>query len=170
MATAQNYSEPYVSIEEQPASKAMRFRYESEGRAGSIPGENSTESNPTFPTIQVNNYVGNAVVAVSCVTHDKPYKWVDLQCIIDQIKTFSICRPHPHSIVGRDGCENGICWLRFTSRDMKLVFSNLGIQCVKIKGITEALALREKMRVDPYRSKWIFLPFHSHEVICNQLS
>jgi hypothetical protein len=44
----------YVKITEQPASKALRFRYECEGRsAGSIPGVNSTPENKTFPTIQV---------------------------------------------------------------------------------------------------------------------
>jgi len=45
---------PYIKIVEQPASKALRFRYECEGRsAGSIPGVNSTTENKTYPTIQV---------------------------------------------------------------------------------------------------------------------
>lgn len=44
----------YVKIIEQPASKALRFRYECEGRsAGSIPGVNSNPENKTFPGIQV---------------------------------------------------------------------------------------------------------------------
>lgn len=44
----------YVKIIEQPASKALRFRYECEGRsAGSIPGVNSTPENKTYPGIQV---------------------------------------------------------------------------------------------------------------------
>jgi len=47
----------HVKILEQPASKALRFRYECEGRsAGSIPGANSTSDNKTYPTIQVNFY------------------------------------------------------------------------------------------------------------------
>lgn len=47
-------TEPYVRMLEQPAPKALRFRYECEGRsAGSIPGVNSTPDNKTFPTIQV---------------------------------------------------------------------------------------------------------------------
>lgn len=47
-------SNPYIKIIEQPASKALRFRYECEGRsAGSIPGVNSTTENKTYPTIQV---------------------------------------------------------------------------------------------------------------------
>lgn len=66
---------PYVAILEQPASKALRFRYECEGRsAGSIPGANSTSDNKTYPTIQIMNYIGRAVVVVSCVTKDFPYK------------------------------------------------------------------------------------------------
>lgn len=65
----------YVKIIEQPASKALRFRYECEGRsAGSIPGVNSTPENKTYPSIQVCNYRGRAVVVVSCVTKDSPYR------------------------------------------------------------------------------------------------
>jgi c-Rel proto-oncogene protein len=67
--------QPFVTILEHPAPKALRFRYECEGRsAGSIPGENSTNDNKTYPTIQVNHYKGRAVVVVSCVTKDAPYK------------------------------------------------------------------------------------------------
>jgi c-Rel proto-oncogene protein len=66
---------PYVIIETQPAPKALRFRYECEGRsAGSIPGANSTPDNKTYPTIKVMNYTGRAVVVVSCVTKDAPHK------------------------------------------------------------------------------------------------
>jgi len=44
----------HVKILEQPASKALRFRYECEGRsAGSIPGANSSTDTKTYPTIQV---------------------------------------------------------------------------------------------------------------------
>lgn len=69
------YSNAYVEIVEQPASKAMRFRYECEGRsAGSIPGQSSTPENKTFPTIRVVGYKGKAVVVVSCVTKDQPYR------------------------------------------------------------------------------------------------
>ena len=50
----QQFSLPYVEIIEQPASKALRFRYECEGRsAGSIPGVNSTPENKSYPTIRV---------------------------------------------------------------------------------------------------------------------
>lgn len=65
----------YVKITEQPASKSLRFRYECEGRsAGSIPGVCSTPENKTFPSIQVVGYKGRAVVVVSCVTKDAPYR------------------------------------------------------------------------------------------------
>jgi Rel/ankyrin family protein len=74
-APQQDPTTPYVEIVEQPAPKALRFRYECEGRsAGSIPGINSTSETKTYPTIQVKNYVGRAVVVVSCVTKDMPYK------------------------------------------------------------------------------------------------
>jgi hypothetical protein len=44
----------FVKILEQPASKALRFRYECEGRsAGSIPGAKSTADTKTYPSIQV---------------------------------------------------------------------------------------------------------------------
>lgn len=65
----------YVKILEQPAGKALRFRYECEGRsAGSIPGVNSTSENKTYPTIEIVGYKGRAVVVVSCVTKDQPYR------------------------------------------------------------------------------------------------
>lgn len=74
-AQQQESTAPHVVIIEHPAPKALRFRYECEGRsAGSIPGANSTSDNKTYPTIQVKNYVGRAVVVVSCVTKDFPYK------------------------------------------------------------------------------------------------
>lgn len=69
----------FVKITEQPASKALRFRYECEGRsAGSIPGVLSTPENKTFPSIQVVGYKGRAVVVVSCVTKDPPYRYVEM--------------------------------------------------------------------------------------------
>lgn len=37
---------------------------------------------------------------------------------------------------------------------MKMVFSNLGIQCVKKRDIEEALKTREEIRVDPFRSEF----------------
>lgn len=129
----------YVKILEQPASKALRFRYECEGRsAGSIPGASSTPENKTFPAIQVLGYQGRAVVVVSCVTKDPPY------------------RPHPHNLVGREGCRRGVCTLEVSPDTMSVTFSNLGIQCVKKKDIEDALRTREDIRVDPFRSELLF--------------
>lgn len=66
---------PRVVITEQPAQKGLRFRYECEGRsAGSIPGANNTAENRTYPSIQIVGYRGRAIVVVSCVTKDPPYK------------------------------------------------------------------------------------------------
>lgn len=66
---------PRIVIVEQVASRALRFRYQCEGRlAGSIPGIGSTADNKTFPTIKIENYVGKAYVVVSCVTDDEPYR------------------------------------------------------------------------------------------------
>ncbi|CAB0015508.1 unnamed protein product [Nesidiocoris tenuis] len=127
----------HVKILEQPASKALRFRYECEGRsAGSIPGVNSTPENKTFPTIQVVGYKGRAVVVVSCVTKDPPY------------------RPHPHNLVGKESCKKGVCTVEINNDNMIATFANLGIQCVKKKDIEEALKIREEIRVDPFRTKF----------------
>lgn len=128
-----NKDMPYVKILEQPAPKALRFRYKCEGRsAGSIPGANNTPEIKTFPTIQIVGWKGRAVVVVSCVTKDPPY------------------RPHPHNLVGREGCKKGVCTLEVNNETMTLSFANLGIQCVKKNDIEEELRIREKIRVDPW--------------------
>jgi c-Rel proto-oncogene protein len=62
-------------------------------------------------------------------------------------------RPHPHNLVGREGCKKGVCTLEINTDDMKMVFSNLGIQCVKKRDIEDALKVREEIRVDPFRSE-----------------
>jgi len=125
----------YVKILEQPAPKALRFRYECEGRsAGSLPGINSSGDRKTYPKIQIQNYVGRAVVVVSCVTVDPPY------------------RPHPHNLVGKEGCKKGVCTMEINNEDMSCEFSNLGIQCVKKKDIEDSLKVREDIRVDPFRT------------------
>lgn len=46
--------QPDIQIFEQPKQRGMRFRYKCEGRsAGSIPGENSSDNNRTYPSLQV---------------------------------------------------------------------------------------------------------------------
>lgn len=132
-----NFKDVRIKIIEQPAPKELRFRYKCEGRsAGSIPGINSTAENKTFPTIEIEGYEGKVKVVVSCVTKDPPY------------------RPHPHNIVGKEGCENGICMATINGPPMRLSFTNLGIQCVKKNDIKAALEERERKRIDPFKSKF----------------
>lgn len=141
-AAVANKQQPYVKIVEQPARCALRFRYECEGRsAGSIPGANATAENKTYPTIQVVNYKGPAVVVVSCVTKDLPY------------------RPHPHNLVGKEGCKKGVCTMVINNPEMICSFTSLGIQCVKRKDVEDSLKLRESIKVDPFRSEYC-----SHQV------
>ncbi|KAL7301394.1 hypothetical protein TKK_0005839 [Trichogramma kaykai] len=124
-----------VEIIEQPASKALRFRYKCEGRsAGSIPGVHSTPDVKTFPTIRIAGYKGKAICVVSCVTKDPPY------------------RPHPHSLVGKENCRKGVCTVQFPQDTMTITFDKLGVQCVKKKEIEEALRVREEIRVDPFKT------------------
>ncbi|XP_044002099.1 embryonic polarity protein dorsal-like isoform X1 [Aphidius gifuensis] len=131
---------PYTFIVEQPASKAIRFRYKCEGRsAGSIPGVNSTPENKTYPTIRVIGYVGRAVVVVSLVTKDS-YS--------------GKYRAHPHNLVGK-GCieERGVCHVKISpNNNMEVSFSNLGIQCVKKKEIGTSFKTRKEIRVDPFKA------------------
>ena len=96
---------------------------------------------------QVLGYRGKAVVVVSCVTKDFPYK------------------PHPHSLVGKEGCKKGVCTLEINNENMICTFSNLGVQCVKKKGIEEALKLREEIRVDPFHS-WVEIIVQNNQMSC----
>ncbi|KAG5873704.1 hypothetical protein JTB14_016723 [Gonioctena quinquepunctata] len=127
-----------IKIIEQPAPKALRFRYECEGRsAGSIPGTNSTPENKTFPAIQIVGYQGKAVVVVSCVTKDEPHK------------------PHPYKLVSKGNikeCTNGICRLEVDTRENFGVvqFRNMGVQCVKRRKMAVSLEIRMQQRVDPF--------------------
>lgn len=126
-------SGPWVEIAEEPKARGLRFRYECEGRsAGSIPGESSTSEKKTYPTIKIHNYSGPAVIVVSCVTRDEPYK------------------PHPHNLVGKD-CKKGVCTLKI--RDTSTVsFPHLGIQCAKKKDVEGNLKMRQEINVDPYQT------------------
>ncbi|CAI9564967.1 unnamed protein product [Staurois parvus] len=125
-------SVPYVEIIEQPKQRGMRFRYKCEGRsAGSIPGERSTDTTKTHPTIKVHNYQGPARIRISLVTKDAPHK------------------PHPHELVGKD-CKDG-----YYEADLSLdrnihSFQNLGIQCVKKREVEEAIAQRVRTNNNPF--------------------
>lgn len=47
--------------------------------------------------------------------------------------------------------------MEIPTETMTVQFSNLGIQCVKKKDIEQALKVREEIRVDPFRSKLMFV-------------
>lgn len=69
------YRNVVVDIVEQPAELNTRFRYSCEGRtAGSILGVNSNQEKRTYPAIRVLNYTGAAVVVVSCVSKEAPFR------------------------------------------------------------------------------------------------
>ncbi|XP_077645749.1 LOW QUALITY PROTEIN: transcription factor p65 [Lonchura striata] len=110
----------------------MRFRYKCEGRsAGSIPGEHSSESTRTHPTIRVNNYRGPGRVRVSLVTKDPPH------------------RPHPHELVGKD-CRDGFYEAELSPERSVHSFQNLGIQCVKKRELEAAVAERIRTNNNPF--------------------
>ena len=75
------------------------------------------------------------MVVVSCVSSEAPYK------------------PHPHNLVGKEGCSKGVCTIEMDSETMSCSFPSLGIQCVKKKEIEESLSLRQQIRVDPFQCK-----------------
>lgn len=123
---------PFVEILEQPRQRGMRFRYKCEGRsAGSIPGEHSTDSTRTHPTIRVNNYRGPGRVRVSLVTKDPPF------------------RPHPHELVGKD-CRDGFYEAELSPERSIHSFQNLGIQCVKKRELEAAVAERIRTNNNPF--------------------
>lgn len=97
-----------------------------------ISGISSTKNKVTYPTIQVIGATGPALVIVSCVTKDPPY------------------RSHPHSIVGKEKCLGGVCTMEITSPDMICSFQHLGIQCAKIRDIEKALLYRKNLNIDPF--------------------
>ncbi|XP_068115637.1 transcription factor p65 isoform X2 [Hyperolius riggenbachi] len=123
---------PNVEIIEQPKQRGMRFRYKCEGRsAGSIPGERSTDTTKTHPTIKINNYQGPARIRISLVTKDVPHK------------------PHPHELVGKD-CKDGYYEADLTPDRNVHSFQNLGIQCVKKREVEDAIGQRIRTNNNPF--------------------
>nr|QYW22363.1 RELA proto-oncoprotein NF-kB subunit [Xenopus laevis] len=123
---------PPVEIIEQPKQRGMRFRYKCEGRsAGSIPGERSTDTSKTHPTIKINNYQGPARIRISLVTKDSPHK------------------PHPHELVGKD-CKDGYYEAELSPDRSIHSFQNLGIQCVKKREVEDAVAHRIRTNNNPF--------------------
>lgn len=126
------YIEPTIRIVENPRENSLRFRYECEGRsAGSLQGVTSTASNKTFPSIEILNYRGPAVVLVSCVNATGPPL------------------THPHNLVGKD-CKKGVCTININNDSMFCMFHNLGVQCVRRKDVDKSLTQRQSIRVDPF--------------------
>lgn len=124
---------PYVEIIEQPKQRGMRFRYKCEGRsAGSIPGERSTDTTKTHPTIKINSYTGPGTVRISLVTKDPPY------------------RPHPHELVGKD-CRDGFYEAELCPDRCIHSFQNLGIQCVKKRDLEQAISQRIQTNNNPFQ-------------------
>ncbi|XP_077470351.1 proto-oncogene c-Rel [Stigmatopora argus] len=125
-------AEPAIRIFEQPRPRGMRFRYKCEGRsAGSIPGENSTDSNRTYPSLQILNYCGKGRVCVYLVTKNEPYM------------------PHPHDLVGKD-CKDGYYEADFGPDRKVIAFQNLGIRCVKKREVKDAILQRISRGTNPF--------------------
>ncbi|XP_051821547.1 transcription factor p65 isoform X2 [Antechinus flavipes] len=123
---------PFVEIIEQPKQRGMRFRYKCEGRsAGSIPGERSTDTTKTHPTIKINGYTGPGTVRISLVTKEPPH------------------RPHPHELVGKD-CRDGFYEADLSPDHCIHSFQNLGIQCVKKRDLEQAIAHRMQTNNNPF--------------------
>ncbi|KAM8970029.1 transcription factor p65 [Sarcophilus harrisii] len=123
---------PFVEIIEQPKQRGMRFRYKCEGRsAGSIPGERSTDTTKTHPTIKINGYTGPGTVRISLVTKEPPH------------------RPHPHELVGKD-CRDGFYEADLCPDHCIHSFQNLGIQCVKKRDLEQAIAHRMQTNNNPF--------------------
>lgn len=90
--------------------------------------------------LQIEGFNGRAMIVVSCVTKDAPFF------------------PHPHNLVGRENCEDGICKVKAEINESTVLkFRHLGIQCVKRVDVVKSLEIREKNQVDPFGSKLIYV-------------
>ena len=70
-----NGDKSYCGVVEQPASRALKFRYKCEPKAGNtIVGVNSTPKKKTYPTIVAKSTHDLYHMVVSCVTVDEPYR------------------------------------------------------------------------------------------------
>ena len=86
-------------------------------------------------------------MVVSCVSSEAPYK------------------PHPHNLVGKEGCSKGVCTIEMDSETMSCTFPSLGIQCVKKKEIEESLSLRQQIRVDPFQCNYYIYQYTVGQII-----
>ncbi|XP_028982160.1 embryonic polarity protein dorsal [Diachasma alloeum] len=129
----------YIEIVEQPAPRAVRFRYESEGRpSGNLIGVNSTKECTTFPKIRVTGLRAIAYIVVSCVTKDEPY------------------RIHPHSLVSGEAMNNcqrlfpGIISAPVEPHKPEVTFSTVKLQCVPKEDAKRALMTRFTFPLNPF--------------------
>lgn len=60
-------------------------------------------------------------------------------------------RAHPHNLVGKKSCKDGVCALIFDNAGI-CTFNNLGILCAKRKDIRDRLRVRESLGVDPFHT------------------
>jgi len=100
-----------------------------------LQGESSSQEEKVYPGIKIQGYQGHAVVVVSCVEADPPYK------------------THPHNLVG-SYCMKGVCRMDINQKDMTAKLTNLGIQCVRRKDAAASLQHREAIKVDPFKTRF----------------
>nr|XP_027800376.1 transcription factor p65 isoform X1 [Marmota flaviventris] len=172
-------SGPYVEIIEQPKQRGMRFRYKCEGRsAGSIPGERSTETTKTHPTIKVSTSPGLGGDAGVVERTVKPPADLPLRLgarsgingprkyvlYFGQINGYTgpgtvrislvtkdpPHRPHPHELVGKD-CRDGFYEAELCPDRCIHSFQNLGIQCVKKRDLEQAISQRIQTNNNPFQ-------------------
>lgn len=167
-------SKPEVRIVEQPAEKSYRFRYESEGRlSGSIPGTNSTLSKPTYPSIEISNYTGEAIIYITCVD-DKgnPRKYVrfNMNAImkighlflviqitnVQFIFSYNVFRQHPHKLANKTEVKPSgeICVKVRLDGSKVFEFKDIGVVFVKRQDITKSLENRRNANIDPTKGEF----------------
>lgn len=99
------------------------------------------------------NFVGRASVVVSCVTKEQPYRFLALYKFNIEHNLYQFFRPHPHNLIGSDGCQQGVYYYDLDTTDMIMVLTRLGIQCVRRKDVGESLRVRKEKQIDPFGSK-----------------
>ncbi|XP_065156325.1 nuclear factor NF-kappa-B p110 subunit-like isoform X2 [Atheta coriaria] len=136
IATGQ-FEDCHLEILEQPVEK-FRFRYKSEmsGTHGSLQG-NSTEKNrkATYPTVQLKNYMGPAIIRCSLFTYSKEAP--------EHFRS-----PHPHRLVMKNDSEERVDPHDkrvdpHTNPNMKVVFKSMGIIHTAKKHIQDELKIKK---------------------------
>ncbi|GAB1598423.1 nuclear factor NF-kappa-B p105 subunit-like isoform X2 [Argonauta hians] len=115
-------SDPRLVILEQPQTQGFRFRYKCEGPShGGLQGVHSQKTKRTYPTVQILNYEGPALIVVTLVTND------------------SVPRLHVHELVGKD-CTKGNCIIQIPSAKNPICkLQNLAIMHVTKRKVFDIL-------------------------------